>query len=117
MSKADRKNAGYKRVTAYCVCESFKMKLLASFLKREHNARPRVFDEAMYAVSSLHPVYISVPRDVHARYLCSVPRCIICLCSQGTVLGRTSARPFLHLPPTSQTELLTLFRRLKEEDT
>jgi hypothetical protein len=27
------------------------MKLLASFLKREHNVAPRVFDEAMYVVS------------------------------------------------------------------
>ena len=51
MSKEQRKQAGYKRITAYCVAESFKMKLLASFLKREHNVSPRVFDEALYVVS------------------------------------------------------------------
>jgi uncharacterized Rmd1/YagE family protein len=50
MSKAERQKAGYKRMTAYCVCEGFKMKLLSSFLKREHNVQPRVFDEAMYVV-------------------------------------------------------------------
>ncbi|KIP12101.1 hypothetical protein PHLGIDRAFT_98440 [Phlebiopsis gigantea 11061_1 CR5-6] len=48
MSKVERQKAGYKRMTAFCVAESLKMKLLASFLKREHNVQPRVFDEAMY---------------------------------------------------------------------
>jgi uncharacterized Rmd1/YagE family protein len=48
MSKEQRKQAGFKRITAYCVAESFKMKHLASFLKREHNVAPRVFDEALY---------------------------------------------------------------------
>ena len=51
MSKAQREEAEFKRITAYCVAESFRMKLLASFLKREHNVLPRVFDEAMYVVS------------------------------------------------------------------
>ncbi|GJE96559.1 DUF155-domain-containing protein [Phanerochaete sordida] len=55
MSKVEREKAGYKRMTAYCVAEGFKMKLLASFLKREHNAQPRVFDEAMY-VTYFHPL-------------------------------------------------------------
>lgn len=50
MSKAERAKAGFARMTAYCVAEGFKMKLLASFLKREHNVQPRVFDEAMYVV-------------------------------------------------------------------
>jgi len=50
MSKDQRKQAGFKRITAYCVAESFKMKLLSSFLKREHNVSPRVFDEAVYVV-------------------------------------------------------------------
>ena len=50
MSKDQREKAGFRRITAYCVAESFKMKLLASFLKREHNVKPRVFDEAMYVV-------------------------------------------------------------------
>lgn len=50
MTKAQRKDAGYKRLTAYCIAESFKMKLLSSFLKREHNVFPRAFDEALYVV-------------------------------------------------------------------
>ncbi|TFK38129.1 hypothetical protein BDQ12DRAFT_684013 [Crucibulum laeve] len=53
MSKQQRKEAGFKRLTAYCVAESFKMKLLASFLKREHNVSPRVFDEALYVMYHL----------------------------------------------------------------
>lgn len=53
MTKDERKEAGYKRITAYCIAaESFRMGLLAGFLKREHNVAPRVFDEAIYAVSS-----------------------------------------------------------------
>jgi uncharacterized Rmd1/YagE family protein len=31
MSKEQRKKAGFNRLTAYCVAESFNMKLLASF--------------------------------------------------------------------------------------
>lgn len=58
MSKDQRKRAGIKRITAYCIADSFKMKLLASFLKREHNVPPRIFDEALYAVSlSLLPSF------------------------------------------------------------
>ncbi|KAH7919043.1 DUF155-domain-containing protein [Leucogyrophana mollusca] len=53
MTKEQRKRAGFKRITAYCVSESFKMKLLASFLKREHNVHPRVFDEALYVMYHL----------------------------------------------------------------
>lgn len=56
MSKDQRKRAGIKRITAYCIAESFKMKLLASFLKREHNVPPRVFDEALYVVSLIFGV-------------------------------------------------------------
>ena len=52
MTKAQRKDVGFKRITAYCIAESFKMKLLSSFLKREHNVSPRVFDEALYVVSA-----------------------------------------------------------------
>lgn len=52
MSKEERKKNGFKRITAYCVAEEFKMKLLAPFLKREHNVLPRVFDEALYVVCS-----------------------------------------------------------------
>ena len=50
MSKTERNRAGYRRLTAYCVAESFRMKLLAAFLKREHNVHPRIFDEALYVV-------------------------------------------------------------------
>jgi uncharacterized Rmd1/YagE family protein len=50
MTKEQRKRAGFRRITVYCVCESLKMKLLSSFLKREHNVAPRVFDEAIYVV-------------------------------------------------------------------
>ena len=53
MSKDQREKAGFRRITAYCLAEAFKMKLLASFLKREHNVKPRVYDEAMYVVSAL----------------------------------------------------------------
>ncbi|KIJ15894.1 hypothetical protein PAXINDRAFT_168871 [Paxillus involutus ATCC 200175] len=53
MSKEQREKAGYKRITAYCVAEGIKMKLLAGFLKREHNVQPRVFDEAMYVMYHL----------------------------------------------------------------
>ncbi|KAI0918633.1 hypothetical protein AcV5_002569 [Taiwanofungus camphoratus] len=53
MSKEQRENAGFSRMTAYCVAESFKMKLLTSFLKREHNVSPRIFDEAMYVMYHL----------------------------------------------------------------
>ncbi|KAF8917058.1 hypothetical protein CPB85DRAFT_1431672 [Mucidula mucida] len=53
MNKEQRHRAGFKRLTAYCVAESFQMKLLASFLKREHNVSPRVFDEALYAMYHL----------------------------------------------------------------
>ncbi|KAH9899307.1 DUF155-domain-containing protein [Cubamyces lactineus] len=53
MSKEQREKAGFRRITAYCVAESFKMKLLASFLKREHNVKPRIYDEAMYVMYHL----------------------------------------------------------------
>ena len=51
MTKDQRQEAGFKRITVYCIAESFKMKLLSSFLKREHNVSPRAFDEALYVVS------------------------------------------------------------------
>ncbi|KAI6029576.1 hypothetical protein PISMIDRAFT_95782 [Pisolithus microcarpus 441] len=53
MNREQRERAGYKRITVYCVCEAMKMKLLAQFLKREHNVQPRVFDEAMYVMYHL----------------------------------------------------------------
>lgn len=60
MSKEERKLAGFKRITAYCIAEAFRMKLLASFLKREHNVFPRVFDEALYVVSSLLLIFLDL---------------------------------------------------------
>ncbi|KAI0701338.1 hypothetical protein BC835DRAFT_240829 [Cytidiella melzeri] len=53
MSKEQREKAGFKRMTAYCVSEGIKTKLLATFLKREHNVQPRVFDEAVYVMYHL----------------------------------------------------------------
>lgn len=67
MSKAERKKAGYKRITAYCVGEGLKMQVLAGFLKREHNVLPRIFDEALYAVSappSSRGVILTLGQDV-----------------------------------------------------
>lgn len=57
MTKEQRKRAGFRRITVYCICESLKMKLLSSFLKREHNVSPRVFDEALYVVRSTMDYY------------------------------------------------------------
>lgn len=62
MSKEQRKRAGYKRITAYCIAEGLRMKLLATFLKREHNVTPRLFDEAMYVVSL---VFFHLPHLFH----------------------------------------------------
>ncbi|EAU89288.2 YagE family protein [Coprinopsis cinerea okayama7 len=53
MTKEERKKAGLKRITAYCVAEGLRMKSLAGFLKREHNVQPRIFDEALYAMYHL----------------------------------------------------------------
>ncbi|EIW78317.1 DUF155-domain-containing protein [Coniophora puteana RWD-64-598 SS2] len=53
MSKDERRRAGARRITAYCVAESLRMKHLAGWLKREHNVSPRVFDEAMYVMYHL----------------------------------------------------------------
>ncbi|CAE6523184.1 unnamed protein product [Rhizoctonia solani] len=53
MGKEQRQRAGYKRLTAYCIADALRMKLLTAFLKREHGVAPRVFDEAVYAVYHL----------------------------------------------------------------
>ncbi|KAH8113890.1 DUF155-domain-containing protein [Phellopilus nigrolimitatus] len=55
MTKAERARAGYpyRRLAAYCVAEALRVKLLAAFLKREHNVAPRVFDEAVYVMYHL----------------------------------------------------------------
>ena len=59
---------------------SFKMKLLASFLKREHNVTPRVFDEALYAVS----IYFEGFEDSSDAYDGIFDRCTICHFYLGT---------------------------------
>ncbi|KAA1472562.1 DUF155-domain-containing protein [Dentipellis sp. KUC8613] len=66
MSKADRRRAGYRRITAYCVAESFRLKLLASFLKREHNVSPRAYDDALYAMYYL-PLLPGYGPDTNVR--------------------------------------------------
>jgi hypothetical protein len=63
MGKEQRKKAGFNRLTAYCVAESFNMKLLASFLRREHNVVPRVFDNALYTVSR-RKLFLFAPRPI-----------------------------------------------------
>lgn len=66
MSKDQRKEAGFKRITAYCIAEAFRTKLLVSFLKREHNVVPRVFDEAIYAMYHL-PLLPGYSPDTNIR--------------------------------------------------
>lgn len=51
MTKAQRSEARLPRLTAYATAESYRMKLLQAFLKREHGCGVvRVFDDAIYAV-------------------------------------------------------------------
>jgi uncharacterized Rmd1/YagE family protein len=64
MNKEQRQRAGFKRITAYCIAEECKMKLLISFLKREHNVSPRVFDEAVYVVSSSMTFFSSFETNI-----------------------------------------------------
>ncbi|KAI9458803.1 hypothetical protein F5148DRAFT_959677, partial [Russula earlei] len=47
-TKAERRRAGCCHITAYWLADGFRMKLLANFLKHEHNVVPRSFDEALY---------------------------------------------------------------------
>ena len=64
MTKVERRRAGCRRITAYWLADGFRMKLLANFLKREHNVVPRSFDEALYAVSLLlHPLPPALPLE------------------------------------------------------
>lgn len=60
MSRDERERHGYSRMTAYCVAEGYRAKALAPFLKREHGVSPRVFDEAIYAVSKTQDVVILI---------------------------------------------------------
>lgn len=50
MTKAERRRAGCRRITAYWLADGVRLKLLGSFLRREHNVIPRSFDEALYVV-------------------------------------------------------------------
>lgn len=50
MTKDERERNGFGRLTAYATADSFRLKSLAAFLKREHGAEVRIFDEAIYAV-------------------------------------------------------------------
>ncbi|KAI9512677.1 hypothetical protein F5148DRAFT_973230, partial [Russula earlei] len=52
-TKAEHRQAGCCHITAYWLMYGFRMKLLANFLKHEHNVIPRLFDEALYVVHSL----------------------------------------------------------------
>lgn len=108
MSKVQREKAGFKRITAYCVADEFKTKLLASFLKREHNVQPRVSDEAMYVVSD--PL---CSRKLPQPQLC---RYIICHCFLATALNPTSD-PRLHRPLQARRTLRHGSRRRKRSGT
>ncbi|KAI0052154.1 DUF155-domain-containing protein [Auriscalpium vulgare] len=66
MSKEERRRAGSRRVTAYCVAEAFGMKQLVSFVKREHNVVPRAFGEALYAMYHL-PLLPGYSANVNIR--------------------------------------------------
>ncbi|KAH9074186.1 DUF155-domain-containing protein [Lactarius deliciosus] len=78
MTKAERRSAGCRRITAYWLADGFRMKLLANFLKREHNVVPRSFDEVLYVMYHLPllpgygpaaKVRSSVPAPSHTRRL------------------------------------------------
>jgi hypothetical protein len=64
MTKTERRRAGCRRITAYWLADGFRMKLLANFLKREHNVVPRSFDEALYVVRAT-PQPPLLPHFVH----------------------------------------------------
>lgn len=51
MTKREREEAGLPRLTAYATADSYRLKLLQAFLKREHGVGVvRVFDDCVYAV-------------------------------------------------------------------
>ena len=58
MTKAERRRAGCRRITAYWLADGFRFKLLGNFLRREHNVIPRSFDEALYVVRATCPLPI-----------------------------------------------------------
>lgn len=48
MSK-DARDAKLPRVTAYCTAEGYRLKATAEFLQDNHEIRPRIYDEALFA--------------------------------------------------------------------
>ncbi|KAI9868076.1 MAG: hypothetical protein M1813_006821 [Trichoglossum hirsutum] len=48
-----RRGGTLARVTAYCTAEALKMKATASFLKDQHGARTKLYDECLYTVYHL----------------------------------------------------------------
>lgn len=54
MNKSQRQEAGLPRLTAYATADTYRLKVLQAFLKREHGVGVvRVFDDAVYAVYTL----------------------------------------------------------------
>lgn len=52
MTKRERTDSGFSRLTAYDTAEGYRLKLLQAFLRREHGIGVvRVFDDCVYAVS------------------------------------------------------------------
>lgn len=52
MTKREREEARLPRLTAYTTADSYRLKFLQAFLKREHGVGVvRVFDDCVYAVS------------------------------------------------------------------
>lgn len=43
----------FSRVTAYYICEEFKLPVLMDFLTKVHNVKPRLYDEALYVPYTL----------------------------------------------------------------
>lgn len=43
----------FSRVTAYYICEEIKLSVLADFLTKVHNVKPRLYDEALYVPYTL----------------------------------------------------------------
>jgi uncharacterized Rmd1/YagE family protein len=88
MSKEERERHGYNRLTAYSVAEGYRAKAVAPFLKREHGVKPRVFDEAMYAVSfrildpSTNVNVNQSPRRTTCRYCQAIRQMLTCVHQQ-----------------------------------
>lgn len=106
MNKTERNRAGYRRLTAYCVAESFRMKLLTAFLKREHNVQPRIFDEALYVMYHL-PLLHGYDPNVNVRS--SVPKEMPSGKSFLNQMSEAEENGYegMYFPPESSTENLS----------